>query len=248
MIPSGRAETTMFFNAPVYSGQFSDDGNFFFACGHDFKVRLYDTSNPYMWKHYKTADHPYAQWTLTDASLSPDNKWLAYTSLTPSICLTPTDPLDEGDPYTLDLGHNTTPDGPTPSHFGIMSVRFSGDGRELIAGTNAHSIAVYDIETRRVLNWIEGHNDDVNAVCFADKSSPHILYSGSDDSMVKVSPGRYPTPRPITPSNPSHRSGTGAAWPTAAKPAPSWATSRASPTSTAKTTAATSSATARTRA
>ncbi|SPO03780.1 related to WD repeat protein [Cephalotrichum gorgonifer] len=186
MIPSGRAETVIHFQSPVYSGQFSDDGDFFFACGHDFRVRLYDTSNPYAWKHYKTVDHPYAQWTLTDASLSPDNRWLAYTSLTPSICLTPTDPQDEGDPYTLDLGGNPTPLGPVPAHFGIMSVRFSGDGRELIAGTNANAIAVYDIETRQTLHWIKGHNDDVNAVCFADKSSPHILYSGSDDSMIKV--------------------------------------------------------------
>ncbi len=33
---------------------------------------------------------------------------------------------------------------------------------------------------------IPGHNDDVNAVCFADGSSPHILYSGSDDNLIKV--------------------------------------------------------------
>lgn len=188
MIPSGRAETTIYFKSSVYSGQFSDDGDFFFACGHDFRVRLYDTSNPYVWKHYKTVSHPYAQWTLTDASLSPDNKWLAYTSLTPSICLAPTDPQDQGDPYTLDLGSNPTPLGAVPPHFGIMSVRFSGDGKELIAGTNARSIAVYDIETRQTLHWVSGHDNDVNAVCFADKSSPHILYSGSDDSVIKVSP------------------------------------------------------------
>lgn len=33
---------------------------------------------------------------------------------------------------------------------------------------------------------IPGHTDDVNAVCFGDKSSPHILYSGSDDTTLKV--------------------------------------------------------------
>lgn len=33
---------------------------------------------------------------------------------------------------------------------------------------------------------IAGHTDDVNAVCFGDKSSPHILYSGSDDTLIKV--------------------------------------------------------------
>lgn len=214
MIPSGRAETTISFRSPIYSGQFSDDGDFFFACGHDFRVRLYDTSNPYAWKHYKTVNHPDAQWTLTDASLSPDNKWLAYTSFTPSICLTPTDPQDEGDPYTLDLGGNSM------TGVGIMSVRFSGDGRELIAGTKVSrthgimtpSIAVYDIETRQTLHWIRGHDEDVNAVCFADKASPHILYSGSDDSMIKVSQNISSfsvcfRPHHLTP----HRFGTGGA-------------------------------------
>ncbi len=33
---------------------------------------------------------------------------------------------------------------------------------------------------------IHGHNDDVNAVCFGDQQSPHILYSGSDDTTLKV--------------------------------------------------------------
>jgi WD40 repeat protein len=110
MIPNGRAETTIYFKSSIYSGQFSDDGSFFYACGHDFRVRMYDTSNPYDWRHYKTVSHPYAQWTLTDASLSPDNKWLAYCSLTPAICLAPTDLLDEGDPYHLDLSGDS--DGP----------------------------------------------------------------------------------------------------------------------------------------
>lgn len=32
---------------------------------------------------------------------------------------------------------------------------------------------------------IDAHEDDINAVCFADKSS-QILYSGGDDGLVKV--------------------------------------------------------------
>ncbi|EGY20963.1 LEC14B protein [Verticillium dahliae VdLs.17] len=185
MLPSNRAEMIVHYDSPVYSGQFSEDGNFFYACGHDFKVRMYDTSNPYNWKYYKTVEYPFGQWTLTDASLSPDNKWLAYTSIHSSVCLAPTDPNDRGDPYTLNLdagrgGHRGY------HNFGIWSVRFSGDGRELVAGTNKCSIIVYDIESRTVLHDVQGHEDDVNAVCFADKSSPHILYSGSDDTTIKV--------------------------------------------------------------
>ncbi|PHH87540.1 hypothetical protein CDD83_8730 [Cordyceps sp. RAO-2017] len=189
MIPGTRAEQIIHYDDPVYSGQFSDDGNFFFSCSQDFKVRMYDTSNPYRWKHYKTISYPWGQWTLTDASLSPDNRWLAYTSIQSMVSIAPTDPNDTGDPYTLDLdggGRSADQAWRNRRSFGIWSIRFSGDGRELVAGTTADSIVVYDIESRTVLHHVRGHDDHVNAVCFADKSSPHILYSGSDDSTIKV--------------------------------------------------------------
>lgn len=55
MIPESVADTIIHYNARCYSGQFSDDGNFFFSCAQDFKVRMYDTSNPYDWKYYKVS-------------------------------------------------------------------------------------------------------------------------------------------------------------------------------------------------
>lgn len=33
---------------------------------------------------------------------------------------------------------------------------------------------------------LTGHDNDVNAVCYGDKSSPHILFSGSDDCTIKI--------------------------------------------------------------
>ncbi|KAI0162023.1 WD40-repeat-containing domain protein [Xylariaceae sp. FL1272] len=186
MLPRTEADMIINYDDPVYSGQFSADGNFFYSCVKDFKVRMYDTSNPYNWRHYKTVSFPFGSWTLTDASLSPDNKWLAYTSIQSNVCLAPTDPNDTGDPYTLSLSEHGARNQGWGRSFGIWSIRFSGDGRELVAGTNTNSIIVYDIETRSVLHSIHGHKDDVNAVCFADKSSPHILYSGSDDKTIKV--------------------------------------------------------------
>lgn len=68
----------------------------------------------------------------------------------------------------------------------IWSIRFSGDGREIVAGTSDRSIYVYDLETSQSILRIQGHSDDVNATCYGDKSSPHILYSGSDDTTLKV--------------------------------------------------------------
>ncbi|EXJ92446.1 hypothetical protein A1O3_00997 [Capronia epimyces CBS 606.96] len=188
------ADKIIHYDSRAYSGQFSDDGNFFFSCTQNFKVRMYDTSNPYEWKYYKTVDYPFGQWTITDATLSPDNKYLAYSSIRHTVCLAPTDPTDHSDHTLLDftnfapgsgMGRQTY--GYMGRHgFGIWSLRFSGDGREIVAGTSDHSVVVYDLERRQSTVRLSNHDDDVNAVCFGDKLSPHILYSGSDDQTLRV--------------------------------------------------------------
>jgi WD repeat-containing protein 23 len=190
MIPSSKAELTIEHDSRFYSGQFSHDGNFFFSCCQDFMVRIYDTSNPYEWKYFKSLAMGQHSWTITDATLSKDNSMLAYCSLQPFVCLARSDPQDHSDPRILDL--RTSVGGNQESnYFSIYSVRFSGDGREIVAGTGGHhttdnSIYVYDIERGESILRIPGHHDDVNAVCFGDLSSPHLLYSGSDDGTVKV--------------------------------------------------------------
>ncbi|TID17157.1 wd repeat protein [Venturia nashicola] len=192
LIPASKADTIIHYRARCYSGQFSTDGNFFFSCGQDFKVRMYDTSNPYSWKYYKVVDNPHGQWTITDASLSADNRWLAYSSISRLVCLASTEPSDSSQPQVLDFSRLRSGSGAPSwahrahSHFGIWSIRFSGDGKEIVAGTGDHSVYVFDIERNESILRIEGHDDDVNAVCFGDAASPHILYSGSDDTTLKV--------------------------------------------------------------
>ncbi|KAI5357589.1 Putative WD40/YVTN repeat-like-containing domain superfamily [Septoria linicola] len=191
LIPGSKADLIINLNARCYSGQFSEDGSFFFACGQDFKVRMYDTSNPYDWKYYKTVHYYGGQWTITDASLSPDNKLLAYSSIRSQICLARTEQGDQSEPQLLDFSDTGGSGGGAGwgrnrGHFGIWSLRFSGDGSEIVAGTSDQSVYVYDLEARRSILRIPGHQDDVNAVCFGDKMSPHILYSGSDDTTLKV--------------------------------------------------------------
>lgn len=55
-----------------------------------------------------------------------------------------------------------------------------------MAGTSNHSVIVHDIESQQTVLNLRNHEDDVNAVCFGDVSSPHILYSGSDDATLRV--------------------------------------------------------------
>jgi len=153
---------------------------------------MYDTSNPYRWKYYKVVDNPHGSWTITDASLSSDNRWLAYSSISNLVCLASTDPGDHSEPATLDFSRMSRTSGSrgysrSPyNRFGIWSLRFSGDGREIVAGTGDRSVYVFDIERGESILRIPGHEDDVNAVCFGDAASPHILYSGSDDTTLKV--------------------------------------------------------------
>ena len=82
---------------------------------------MYDTSNPYEWKYYKTVLYHGGQWTITDATLSPDNRYLAYSSIRSIVSLAQTDPGESGDPWLLDFsdiaGGGRRDHG--SSHFGV---------------------------------------------------------------------------------------------------------------------------------
>lgn len=104
MLPGSEADFIIHYDARSYSGQFSEDGNFFYSCSQDFRVRMYDTSNPYEWKYYKTVDYIGGRWTITDACLSPDNRYLAYSSITSRVFLANTSPGD-GEMIPLDFSH-----------------------------------------------------------------------------------------------------------------------------------------------
>ncbi|PLW40421.1 hypothetical protein PCASD_10399 [Puccinia coronata f. sp. avenae] len=133
------------------------------------------------------------RWTITDATLSPDNNWLAYSSISPYVHLVKTRGedavlglgLEEHEQEVLCLLGDGWPRG-HGSDTGIWSLRFDSQGRELVAGCTRGRIVAYDVETRTILSNIKGHLQDTNAVCFVDQSDPNILASGSDDSFIKV--------------------------------------------------------------
>jgi WD repeat-containing protein 23 len=121
------------------------------------------------------------QWTITDATLSSDSQLLAYSSISPIVHVARTDGNTQQ--YAIDLSsHRLRRES---RGFGIWSVRFSADNRELVAGTSSNSIYIYDLEKQSLVLAMKGHADDVNAVCFADESK-NLLYSASDDSLIKV--------------------------------------------------------------
>lgn len=70
--------------------------------------------------------------------------------------------------------------------FGIWSIAWSGNGQEVIAGSNDASLYVYDIASSRVVARVEGHDDDVNSVDYLTEGECQLMVTGSDDTLVKV--------------------------------------------------------------
>lgn len=214
LIPNTDGAVVAQYPAPCYCGQYSEDASFFYTCTRDMRVHIYDTTiaprkkvlevedetMPYRLRRRLAREHleqatslnpiqtveaQHGQWTITDASISPDNQWLIYSSITPYVGLSPVRPLQDSDDthanqVTLDFGEQSV------EHLGIWSLRFSGDSREIIAGAQDGMIFVYDIDAQRRVLSVEGHDDDVNGVTFADSTSSHVFASGSDDTFVKV--------------------------------------------------------------
>lgn len=54
------------------------------------------------------------------------------------------------------------------SIFGIFSIKFSSDGRELVAGSSDHSIYVYDLEANKLKSRFPAHSV---RVCFVPGES-----------------------------------------------------------------------------
>ncbi|GER30184.1 transducin family protein / WD-40 repeat family protein [Striga asiatica] len=175
-------------NSCAYVSQFSDDGSLFVAGFQESHIRIYDVDMG--WKVRKDILAKSLRWTITDTSISPDRRFLVYSSITPVVHI-----VDIGS-ATKESHANVTEiheglefssevDDYDDYSFGIFSVKFSTDGRELVAACSDESIYVYDLESKRLSLRIPAHLSDVNAVCFADESG-HIIYSGSDDHLCKV--------------------------------------------------------------
>jgi len=184
-LPTGDPEIMDRMHSKAYVGQFSADGSLFVTGFQDHQIKIYNVENGWtVQKHVLTKN---LRWTITDTSISPDQRYLVYATLTPIV-------------HIVNLGSSVTESSAnvTEIHegldfsmyeeecsFGLFCVKFSIDGRELVAGSNDKSIYIYDLEVNTCSLKIAAHEDDVNTVSFADDTS-HLIYSGSDDGYCKV--------------------------------------------------------------
>lgn len=162
-----------------------DDGARFVTSCHDKRIRVYETGMSECksaWRRTHVIAAEGVRWTITDFDVSPDGRWLAYSTMNRHVHMV--DLEDEHRPQLiLDFA--------TMSHarLDLWSLKFSHDGREIIVGASegrmsCHGqIIVYDVQIRRVVEVIEAHDDDVNSVCFMQSTSSDLMLSGADDAL-----------------------------------------------------------------
>ena len=68
-----------------------------------------------------------------------------------------------------------------------MSIKFSGDSKEVLGGSKGGDILIYDMLQNRVTTVVQrAHEDEINSVCWANRESSNILFTGSDDCFINV--------------------------------------------------------------
>uniref|UniRef100_A0A8C7KJ59 DDB1- and CUL4-associated factor 11 n=3 Tax=Oncorhynchus TaxID=8016 RepID=A0A8C7KJ59_ONCKI len=160
----------------AFCGVYSDDGNMFLSACQDQNIRLYDTSSG-RFNLKQTVKARDVGWSVLDVCFTPDSHNVLYSSWSDYIHVCSVD----GDSET----HTALDLNPDERRFCVFSLAASTDGKEILGGANDGCLYVFDREQNRRTLKIDAHEDDVNAVAFADSSS-QLLFSGSDDALCKV--------------------------------------------------------------
>ncbi|XP_039127759.1 LEC14B homolog [Dioscorea cayenensis subsp. rotundata] len=170
----------------AYVSQFSADGSLLVGGFQGSRIKIYDVDNG--WALRKDIVAKSLRWTITDTTLSPDQRFLVYASMSPVLHIVNVGTAATESYANINEIHEglvLSTDDDEDYSVGIFSVKFSTDGRELVAGSSDDSIYMYDLEANKVTSRILAHTSDVNTVTFADETG-NIIYSGSDDSLCKV--------------------------------------------------------------
>ncbi|PIK37876.1 putative DDB1- and CUL4-associated factor 11, partial [Apostichopus japonicus] len=164
------------FPSKLFCGTYSQDGNVFLSHA---RISIYvsltfprDSSNCSGQSRLKMSVG--VCWIL---AFSPDGCYLIYSSWSENIHICNI----HGDYET----HSALDLNPSQAQFCAFSIQFSSDNKEILAGANDGNLYIYDREKGERTLMVDAHEDDVNAVCFADSSS-QILFSGGDDGLCKV--------------------------------------------------------------
>ncbi|XP_014259071.1 DDB1- and CUL4-associated factor 11 [Cimex lectularius] len=165
------------YESKAFSGIFSHDGNLLLTASQYRFLRLYDSSNGKMYKLIKTIEGRDVRWSVLGTAFALNSSHFAYSSWSPCVALVNI----ENDTYSevsLDLC-------PVEQRIAVFSLQFGNSGNMILCGANDGFIYLYNLGSNERLLRVHGHDDDLNAVAFADNSS-QIFYTGGDDGMCKV--------------------------------------------------------------
>lgn len=85
LLPKNPVQLVDEMNSRGYNGQFSSDGSLYVAAYQDRRIRVYDVERN--WQLRKDIMARMLRWTITDTALSPDRRFLLYSSITPIVHL-----------------------------------------------------------------------------------------------------------------------------------------------------------------
>lgn len=169
----------------LFCGIFSEDGRSFLSACQDGYLRIYDShrfAEPLKGcVPFKSIPAIDIGWSILDVAFSPDALYAAYSTWSNNIHIAS---IYDNDDQKL-FSHMALDLQPGNHSFAVFSLQFSSDGNEILCGANDGDLYIYDRNLGRRSSRISTHEDDVNAIRFADKSS-QILYSGGDDGLINV--------------------------------------------------------------
>ncbi|AQK95204.1 transducin family protein / WD-40 repeat family protein [Zea mays] len=144
----------------AYVSQFSADGSLLIAGFRGSRIRVYDAEKG--WKIHKDISCRSVHWTVSDIALSPDQRFLAYASLTPIVHIVNVQNAGKESHANITEIHEglDLTGGDEDEDFGIFSVKFSKDGKEVVVGNNEKSIYVYDLSANKVSARIRAHKEN----------------------------------------------------------------------------------------
>jgi len=200
-VPNRAHAVTATFDGRMYAGQFSKAGNVYISAGQDDHVTLFNTTDPWNWQPMKTIEARDVHWTVTSVDITPDENFVAYTTMGKTMHLVNTHgeedlhedlplsaadafrnrgilPVDGGGANAASVGVGAGAErrdsvfNPGMQHgTTVFCAKFSGTGGELLAGSGNTCVMLYDVERKTTTQCVPAHMDDINAVAWGDASA-----------------------------------------------------------------------------
>ena len=185
MVPNRHESSVQVDDTRIYGGRFTSKGNLYYCSSQDL-IGIYNSTNPYKIKKIKTVNALDVNWTIASMDTTADEEYLVYSSLSPYLHIVDLKTLCKF-PQKINLSNAEGGYHGYGFHFGVFCWKFSGDGNELVCVTNTAQIIVYDLNQHaKVWNIYDTHDNDINTVCFANRNNSNILFTGSDDRIIKI--------------------------------------------------------------